>query len=98
MKVASLQTTEYFAHMHDWLGMIPEEAKQTFSNSRRQLTSNARELEEVTPSIQTYTSWAEHEGNAYKVSNASFNVQHESWGRQNAADGLNSNSSEFPYH
>ena len=53
MKVASLQTTEYFARMHDWLGMIPEEAKQTFSNSRWQLASNARELEEVTSFIQT---------------------------------------------
>ena len=30
MKVASLQTIEYFAHMHDWLGMIPEEAKTNF--------------------------------------------------------------------
>ena len=29
MKVASLQTTEYFARMHDWLGMIPEKASQT---------------------------------------------------------------------
>ena len=42
MKVASLQTAVYFAHMHDWLGMIPEEAKLTFSNSRRQLSPNAR--------------------------------------------------------
>ena len=32
--------------------MIPEEAKQTFSNSRRQLASNAHELEEVTSFIQ----------------------------------------------
>src|SRR3954469_15164257 len=36
--------------------MIPEGAKQTFSNSRRQLTSDKRELEEVTSLIQTYTS------------------------------------------
>mgnify|MGYP001507307552 CR=1 FL=1 len=52
MEVANLQTTEYFARMHDWLGMIPEEAKQTFSNSRRQLASNAHELEEVTSYIR----------------------------------------------
>ena len=38
--------------MHDQLGMIPEEQKQTFSNSRRQLTSNARESKEVTSFIQ----------------------------------------------
>ena len=42
MEVASLRTTEYFARMHDWFGMIPEEAKLTFSNSRRQLSPNAR--------------------------------------------------------
>ena len=41
MKVASLQTTEYFARVHEWLGMIPEEAKLTFSNPRRQLSPNA---------------------------------------------------------
>ena len=58
MKVASLQTTEYFARMHDWLGMIPEEATLTFSNPRRQLASDAHELKEVTTFIQTYASWA----------------------------------------
>ena len=42
MEVASLRTTEYFARMHDRLGMIPEEAKLTFSNPRRQLSPNAR--------------------------------------------------------
>ena len=46
------QTIEYFARVHDWLGMIPEEAKKTFSNSRRQLASNAHVLEEVTSFIQ----------------------------------------------
>ena len=56
MEVASLQTTEYIAHVHDLIGMIPEEAKQTFSNSRRQLASNAHELEEVTSFIQAYAS------------------------------------------
>ena len=35
MKVASLQTTEYFARVHDWLVMIPEEATLTFSSPRR---------------------------------------------------------------
>ena len=58
MKVASLQTTEYFARVHDWLAMIPEEATLTFSNPRRQLASDAHELKEVTTFIQTYASWA----------------------------------------
>ena len=52
MKVASLQTTEYFARMHDRFGMILEKATLTFSNSRRQLASNAHELEELTSFIQ----------------------------------------------
>ena len=52
MEVASLRTTEYFARMHDRLGMIPEEATLTFSDPRRQLASNAHELEEVTPFIK----------------------------------------------
>ena len=30
MEVASLRTTEYFPRMHDWLGMIPEEATTSF--------------------------------------------------------------------
>ena len=56
MKVASLRTTEYFAHMHDRFGMIPKEATLSFSNPRRQLASNAHELEEVTSYIRTYAS------------------------------------------
>ena len=52
--------------------MIPEEQKQTFSNSRRQLTSNARESKEVTSFIQTYTSETELEGIVYKLSNTSL--------------------------
>ena len=50
------QNIEYFAHMHDQLGMIPEEQKQTFSNSRRQLASTAHELEEIPSFIRTYAS------------------------------------------
>ena len=52
--------------------MIPEEAKQTFSNSRRQLTSNARESKGVTSFIQTYTLETKLEGIVYKVSNTSL--------------------------
>ena len=76
--------------------MIPEEAKLTFSNSRWQLASNAHELEEVTSFIRTYTSWAEHEGNAYKVSNTSwmFNTNHGE--DKDVVDGLNNNLSKFP--
>ena len=65
--------------MHDWLGMIPEEVKkQAFSNSRRRLTSDTHELEEVTSLIQTYTSWTEQEVIVYKVSSTSlmFNRNH----------------------
>ena len=50
------QTIEYFTHAHDQLGTIPEEAKLTSSNSRRQLSPNARVLKEVTTFIQTYAS------------------------------------------
>ena len=57
MKVASLQTTEYFARVHDWLAMIPEEATLTFSSPRRQLASNAHGLEEVTSYIRTFAPW-----------------------------------------
>ena len=60
------------------LGWFQRKQKQTFSNSRRQLTSDAHELEEVTSFNRTYASWSGHEGNAYKVSNTSvmFNVNH----------------------
>ena len=53
LKVASLQTTAFFARVHDWFGMIPKKATLTFSNPRRQLASDAHELEEVTTFIQT---------------------------------------------
>ena len=56
MTVASLRTTEYFAHMHDRFRMIPKETTLTFSNPRRQLASDAHELKEVTTFIQTYAS------------------------------------------
>ena len=58
--------------------MIPEEAKLTFSNSRRQLASDAHELKGVTSFIRTYASCMGHEDNAYKVSNTSsmFNLNH----------------------
>ena len=36
--------------------MIPEEATLIFSSPRRQLASNAHELEEVTSYIRTYAS------------------------------------------
>ena len=56
MKVANLQTTEYFARMHDRFGMIPKEATLTFSNPWRKLALDALELEEVTSFIRTYAS------------------------------------------
>ena len=79
------------------LGWFQRKQKQAFSNPRQQLTSNARELEEVTTFIHTYTSWAAHEGNAYKVSNTSwmFNTNHGEG--SSVADGLNNNSSRFPW-
>ena len=59
------------------LGWFQRKQKQAFSNSRRQLSSNARELEEVT----SYTKHMLHElawRNAFKVSNTSlmFNMNH----------------------
>ena len=98
LKVASLQTTAFFAHVHDWFGMIPKKATLTFSNPRRQLASDAHELGEVSTFIQTYASWTKHEEMLTQVSNTRlmFNMTH--GGRQNATDGLNNNSSEFPYH
>ena len=54
------------------LGWFRRKQKQAFSNSRRQLASNAHELEEVTSFIQTYTSETELEGIVYKVSNNSL--------------------------
>ena len=64
--------------MYDWVGMVPEGAKLTLSNSWWQLASNAHEWEEVTSFIQTYASWTEHEGIVYKVCNTSlmFNTNH----------------------
>ena len=56
MEVASLRTTEYFARMHDRFGMIPKEATLTSTNPRRQLASDAHELEEVTSFNRTYAS------------------------------------------
>ena len=72
MKVASLQTTEYFARVHDWFGMIPKETTLTFSNPRRQLASNAHELEEVTSYIRTYAPWASMNKCFQKFSNTSL--------------------------
>ena len=72
--------------------------KQSSSNSWRQLASYAHELGKITTFIQTYASWTKHEEMLTQVSNTRlmFNMIH--GGRQNATDGLNSNSSEFPYH
>ena len=58
--------------------MIPEEAKQTFSNSRRQLASNAHELEEVTSFIQHMLHERDMKIMLIKVSNTSlmFNMNH----------------------
>ena len=55
-KVASLRTTEYFARMHDRFWDDSKRSNIDFINPRRQLASDARELEEVTTFIQTYTS------------------------------------------
>ena len=97
VEVINLPNHRIHSHMHNWLGMIPGETKLTFSNSRRQLTSNARESKEVTSFIQTYTSETELEGIVYKVSNTSwmFNTSHGEG--SSVADGLNNNSSRFPF-
>ena len=48
------------------LGWFQRKRNKLFSNSRQQLASYARELEEVTSSIRAYASCTEHEDNAYK--------------------------------
>ena len=97
MKVASLRTTEYFARMHDRFGMIPKEATLTFSNPRRQLASNAHELEEVTSSSGHMLHARNMKIMLIEVSNTSwmFNTNH--GGDKDVVDGLNNNSSRFPY-
>ena len=69
MEVASLSNHSTLRTCMTDLGWYQRKQKQTFSNSRRQLTSDTRELEEVTALIQTYTSGTELEGIVYKVSN-----------------------------
>lgn len=54
LQVSEPQNTSHVC-MTDF-GMIPKEATLTLSNPRRQLASDARELEEVTTFIQTYAS------------------------------------------
>ena len=58
--------------MHDWLGMILEEQKQTFSNSRRQLTSKCTWIKGSHPFHQTSTSWASMKKMLSKVSNTNL--------------------------
>ena len=60
------------SHMHDWLGMIPEEQKQTFSNSRRQLTSKCTWIKGSHSFHQTSTSWASMKKMLSKVSNTNL--------------------------
>ena len=78
--------------------MIPKKATLTFSNPRRQLASDAHELKEVTSSSGHMLHARDMKIMLIKVSNTSwmFNMNH--GGDKNAADGLNNNSSEFPYH
>ena len=95
LQVSRPQNTSYIC-MTD-LGWFQRKQNKPFSNSRRPLASSACELEEVSPFMQTYTSWTGHEGNAYKVSITSlmFNIIH---GKdKDVVDGLNNNSSMFPH-
>ena len=80
------------------LGWFQGKQNKPFSNSWRQLTSNAHELKEVTTFIQTYASWTEHEGIVYKVSNTSvmFNVNH--GGDKMLLMGSTTTHQNFPYH
>ena len=56
MEVINLPNHRIHSHLHNCLGMVPEEAKLTFSNSLRQLAPNARELGESHFLHQTYIS------------------------------------------
>ena len=72
MKMISLSNHRILRTCITDLGWFQRRQKHAFSNSRRQLTSNARESKEVTSFIQTYTSETELEGIVYKVSNTSL--------------------------
>ena len=52
--------------------MIPEEAKTSFLEFTAATTPSARELEEVTSFIQTYTSWTGMKKMLTQVSNTSW--------------------------
>ena len=85
--------------MHDRLGMIPKEAKQ---NKLSQIHGGNLHLMHVNlEKITSYTKHILHEWDMKimltKVSNTSFNVQHNHADDNYAADGLNNNSSRFPY-
>ena len=56
MEAANLSNHRVLRTCGTNLGRFQRKQKQTFSNSRWQLTSSARELEEVSSLIQTYTS------------------------------------------
>ena len=77
--------------------MIPRKQKQTFSNSRRQLASNAHELEEVTSFIQHILHGWDMKKILTQVYNTSlmFNMNHGQ--NENVANGLNNNPSRLPY-
>ena len=76
--------------------MIPEEAKQTFSNSRRQLASDAYELEEVTSFIQHMLHERDMKIMLLEVSNTSwmFNTNH--GGDKNVTSLQDSHEEEIP--
>ena len=63
---------QYSSHVHDRLGMIPKEQKQSFSHSRRQLTSKCTWIKGSDSFHQTSTSWASMKKMLSKVSNTSL--------------------------
>ena len=77
--------------------MIPEEATSTFSNPRQQLASDGHELEEVTSSSGHMLHARNMKIMLIEVSNTSwmFNTNH--GGDKDVVDGLNNNSSRFPF-
>ena len=72
MEVASLQTTEYFAHMHDLLGMVPKEAKTSFLEFTAASFIKCTRVRGSHSFHQTNTSWASMKKMLSKFSNTNL--------------------------
>ena len=72
LNVASLQTTEFFARVHDWFGMIPKEAKTCFLEFTSATYIKCTWIKGSHSFHQTSTSWASMKKMLSKVSNTNL--------------------------